>query len=100
MTPPSVAQLVARFPEFDGAAVDYPELLEAVLLESASETGDLFPNADSQLAYCLTQAAYLLYQSPSAIKLGLSDKNAPKAESLRLLLMRKAQIATMGLRVF
>jgi len=100
MTPPSIAQLVARFPEFEAASVDFPDLLQAVLDEASAETGDLFPSAQSQLSYCLTQAAYLLYQSPVAMKLGLGDKNGPKAEGLRLMLMGKAQVATMGLRVF
>lgn len=97
---PTIAQLVIAYPELEGASVDYPEFLQFKLDEAAAETGDEFPNPQAQLSYCLTMAAYMIYQSPVAMKVGLTEKNGPKAEGLRLALMRKAQVATMGLRVF
>lgn len=98
---PTVAQLLARYPEFDGAAVDHPDLLTTALEESAAETSDwAFPSEQAQLNFTLLQAALALYQSPKSRMLGLDDTAKPKADGLRKELYRKAQVATMGLRVF
>lgn len=98
---PSVATFLIRYPEFDGAQVQYPGSLEAILAEAAAETSDwAFPSTAEQLAYTLVSAAILAYNAPFARELRLDNTSAPKAKDLERIRYRKAQSATMGLRVF
>jgi hypothetical protein len=98
---PTVAQLLRGYPEFSGAEPDFTALLEEKLLEAAAETSDwVFPSSRAQLSYTLMKAAVLLYNSPYAREMRLDVANGPKTKDMERLLFRKAQAATLGIRVF
>jgi hypothetical protein len=98
---PTLTEFLIRYPEFDGAQVQFPGSLEAILSEAASETSDwAFPSVDSQKAYTMISAAILAYNAPFSRELRLDMTSAPKVKDLERLRYMKAVVATMGLRTF
>ncbi len=98
---PSLSTFLARYPEFETASVEYEASLLAILAEAAAFTSDwAFPGVEQQMAYCLMHAAQLAYQAPFAREMRLDMSKMPKDRELRALLYERAQIATMGIRVF
>ncbi len=99
MTPaPSVAVLVARYPEFGEVPAEYTDLVQLALDEAARDTNaDVYPTSQQAIDACLLKAAKFLCDSPYARKMRLSDLSGARYE---IALYKKQRAATMGRRVF
>lgn len=99
MTPaPSIAEFVARFPEFDEIPPEYAGLVQLALDEAARNTnGDVFQTPQLAADAAMFKAAVLLCNSPYARKMRLADLSGARYE---VELYKKQRAATMGIRVF
>lgn len=96
MTPPSRADFLIEFPEFDKAPVT---LVDKVLYRAGIQTRQAtYGQAEAAVRACMLKAAILLLRSPYAQRMRLDSMEQVSAYEVELYEMQRS--GTMGLRCF